>query len=125
MNEQPQVLYTAEVIAAGGRDGYARSSDGHLDVELGVPTQLGGSGGPGTNPEQLLAAGWAACFQSALLRLGCTRKVDLSGSRVTARIGIGPLRRGGFGLTATLNLSAPGIPDEQAIELMVRAHEEC
>jgi len=99
MIEQPQILYTAEAAATGGREGHARTSDGRLDVDLDVPSEMGGSGGPGTNPEQLFAAGYAACFQSALLRYAAGRKLDVSGSRITARVGIGRLKStGGFGL---------------------------
>src|SRR5213593_512171 len=104
-----RILYTAEATAIGGREGHARASDGRLDVELDVPTEMGGTGGPGTNPEQLFAAGYAACFQSSLLRLAGGRKIDLTGTRVTARVGIGPAREGGFGLTVVLDLDAPGI----------------
>ena len=125
MFEKPNVLYTAEATATGGREGHARSSDGRLDVDLDVPAEMGGTGGPGTNPEQLLAAGWAACFQSALLRLAGGRRLDLSGSRLTARVGIGLVRGGGFGLVAALDLEAPGLSREVAAELMSRAHEMC
>ena len=71
------VLYTAEAVVEGGRDGHARSSDGHLDVELDVPVELEGEGGSGTNPEQLFAAGYAACFQSALLGIARGRNIDI------------------------------------------------
>jgi osmotically inducible protein OsmC len=86
---------------------------------------MGGTGGPGTNPEQLFAVGYAACFQSALLRIATGRKLDLSGSRITARVGIGLLRSGGLGLTAALDLEAPGISPADAAELMEGAHEAC
>jgi Ohr subfamily peroxiredoxin len=119
------VLYTAEVTVTGGREGHAHSSDGRLDVELDVPGELGGSGGPGTNPEQLFAAGFAACFQSALLRIASGRKLDVSGWRLTARVGVGPLESGGFGLAAGLDLDAPGLERVEACELMRRAHEAC
>src|SRR5436309_7506716 len=99
MSEQPEILYTAEATATGGREGHARTSDGRLDVDLDVPSQMGGTGGPGTNPEQLFAAGYAACFQSALLRIGSGRKLDVTGSRITAA-----LSSGGFGLSAALDL---------------------
>ena len=125
MFEQPTVLYTAQATATGGREGHARTSDGRLAVDLDVPVEMGGTGGPGTNPEQLLAAGWAACFQSALLRLGAGRKLDLSDSRLTARVGIGLVRRGGFGLVAALDLDAPRLSRDVAAELMSRAHEMC
>ena len=125
MIEQPQILFTAEATATGGREGHARTSDGRLDVDLDVPSEMGGAGGPGTNPEQLFAAGYAACFQSALLRFASGRKLDLSESRITARVGIGLLSGGGFGLRAWLDLDAPQINRADAIELMERAHEAC
>jgi Ohr subfamily peroxiredoxin len=125
MNERPEILYTAEATATGGREGHARTSDGRLDVDLDVPSELGGPGGPGTNPEQLFAVGYAACFQSALLRIAAGRKLDVTGSRITARVGIGPLRSGGFGLSATLDLDAPRIGRDEALDLMSRAHEAC
>jgi lipoyl-dependent peroxiredoxin len=120
-----RILYTAEATTEGGREGHARTSDGRLDVDLDVPSEMGGTGGPGTNPEQLFAAGYSACFQSSLLRLAGGRKIDLTGTRVTARVGIGPAREGGFGLTVVLDLDAPGINRAQAADLMARAHEIC
>src|SRR6266850_7297022 len=105
-----QILYTAEATAEGGREGHARTSDGRLDVDLDVPSEMGGAGGPGTNPEQLFATGYAACFQSALLRFASGRKLDLSNSRITARVGIGLLDTGGMGLAAAIDLEAPEIP---------------
>ena len=125
MSIHPKILYTAEATASGGREGHSRTNDGRVDVDLDVPTEMGGQGGPGTNPEQLFAAGYAACFQSALLRFATGRKLDLSGSHVTARIGIGPVQGGGFGLAAALDLDAPGLAFEEAAELMTRAHETC
>src|SRR6266576_4338061 len=104
-----RILYTAEASSEGGREGHARTSDGRLDVELDVPTEMGGTGGPGTNPEQLFAAGYAACFQSSMARFAAGWNLDLTGSRVTARVSIGPTREGGFGLAAGLDLHAPGI----------------
>jgi lipoyl-dependent peroxiredoxin len=125
MSPQPEVLYTAEATVTGGREGHGRTSDGRLDVDLDVPSEMGGTGGPGTNPEQLFAVGYAACFQSALLRIASGRKLDVSGSRITARVGIGLLKSGGFGLAAWLDLEAPGISRAEAVELMERAHEAC
>jgi Ohr subfamily peroxiredoxin len=125
MSNDIKILYTAEAIATGGREGHARTSDGRVDVDLDVPTEMGGSGGPGTNPEQLFAAGYAACFQSALLRIAAGRKLDLTGTRITARVGIGPLSTGGFGLQAELDLDAPQIARDEALDLMSRAHEAC
>ena len=125
MNDQPEILYTAEATVTGGREGHGRTSDGRLDVDLDVPSEMGGTGGPGTNPEQLFAVGYAACFQSALLRIATGRKVDMSGSRITARVEIGLLKSGGFGLAAALDLEAPGISRREAVELMEWAHQEC
>src|SRR5437899_6420110 len=104
-----RILYTAEATVEGGRQGHARTSDGRLDVDLDVPSEMGGTGGAGTNPEQLFAAGYSACFQSSLLRLAAGRKIDLTGTRVTARVGIGPVPEGGFRLTVVLDLDGPGI----------------
>jgi Ohr subfamily peroxiredoxin len=125
MSKRPEILYTAEATVTGGREGHARTSDGRLDVDLDVPSEMGGTGRPGTNPEQLFAAGYAACFQSALLRIASGRKLDLSGSRITARVGIGLLESGGFGLSAALDLDAPKIDRDVAADLMSRAHEAC
>jgi Ohr subfamily peroxiredoxin len=125
MIEQPNVLYTAEATATGGREGHVRTSDGRIDVDLDVPKEMGGQPGIGTNPEQLFAAGWAACFQSALLRFAADRTLDVRDCRLTARIGIGPVARGGFGLVAALDLDAPHLSREAAAELMRRAHEAC
>ena len=86
---------------------------------------MGGSGGPGTNPEQLFGVGYAACFQSALLRHAAGRKLDLRGSRITARVGIGTLESGGLGLAAALDLEAPQLTPEQGFDLMARAHQDC
>jgi Ohr subfamily peroxiredoxin len=125
MLERPEILYTAEAAATGGREGHSATSDGRVDVELDVPKEMGGSGGPGTNPEQLFAVGYAACFQSALLRFANGRGLDLSGSRVTARVGIGLLKSGGLGLAVALDLDAPGLSRNVAVDLMNRAHETC
>jgi Ohr subfamily peroxiredoxin len=125
MNDGLQILYTAEATAVGGRAGHARTSDGRVDVALDVPREMGGSGGPGTNPEQLFATGYAACFQSALLRIAAGRKLDLSDSRITARVGIGASKTGGFALAAALDLDAPQLTREQGLDLMRRAHQDC
>jgi lipoyl-dependent peroxiredoxin len=125
MSQEPEILYTAEATVTGGREGHGRTSDGRLDVGLDVPSEMGGTGGPGTNPEQLFAVGYAACFQSALLRIASGRKLDVSGSRITARVGIRLLKSGGFGLAAALDLEAPGISRTEALELMEWAHQEC
>jgi osmotically inducible protein OsmC len=125
MPEKPDVLYTAEATVSGGRNGHGRTSDGRLEVDLDVPTEMSGAGGPGTNPEQLFAIGYAACFQSSVLRFAAERKLDLSEAPITARVGIGPLKGGGFGLTAALDLDASQISREDAVELVTRSHEAC
>ena len=125
MTADLEILYTAEATAEGGREGHARTSDGRLEVDLDVPSEMGGTGGPGTNPEQLFAVGYAACFQSALNRFAVGRKLDLAGSRIIARVGIGLLRTGGLGLRAWLDLQAPQIRRDEAMDLMARAHETC
>src|SRR5437588_3018392 len=109
-----RILYTAEATVEGGREGHARTSDGRLDVDLDVPSEMGGAGGPGTNPEQLFAAGYAACFQSSMARVAAGWNLDLTGSRVTAEVGIGPARRGGFGLATGPDPHAPGLPPPTA-----------
>jgi lipoyl-dependent peroxiredoxin len=119
------VLYTAEAVVEGGRDGHARSSDGHLDVKLDTPASLEGSGGPGTNPEQLFAAGYAACFQSALLGIARGRNLDIDDCTITARVGVGPVADGGFGLEVRLELTAPSLSVEDAVAVMTRAHKRC
>ena len=125
MIEKPEILYTAEATATGGREGHARTSDGRVEVDLDIPKEMGGTGGPGTNPEQLFAVGYAACFQTSLLRFAAGRKLDLGSSRITAQVGIGPVSQGGFDLAVALDLDAPGIERDEAVELMNRAHEAC
>ncbi len=122
-----QVLYTAEATAWGGRNGRAASSDGTLDLMLTVPKEMGGSGDPGTNPEQLFAAGYAGCFHSALKLVARAEKVDASESAVTARVGIGTAEDGGTGFALTVELEAelPGVEPDQARRLLDRAHAVC
>jgi osmotically inducible protein OsmC len=119
------VMYTAEVLVEGGRDGHARSSDGHLDIKLDTPTELEGAGGPGTNPEQLFAAGYSACFQSALEGIAKGRNLDVTGAQIKTRVGVGPVADGGFGIEVRLELIAPALSDEDAAALMTRAHKRC
>ena len=119
------VLYTAEATAWGGREGRAACSDGTLDVQLRVPVELGGPGGDGTNPEELFATGYAACFHSALKLVAAGMKRDVSQSAITARVGIGPNGAGGFGLAVELIGELPGLPSDQAHELLAKAHEVC
>ncbi len=120
-----KVLYTAEAEVQGGRQGHGVTSDGRLEVDLSVPEEMSGDGGPGTNPEQLFAVGYAACFQSALLGVARGHGLDASSSRITSRVSIGPTGHGGFGLAVSLDLHAPDLTAAQAAELMARAHERC
>jgi len=117
-------LYTAEATATGGRAGHARSSDGLLEVDLRVPEAMGGPGG-GTNPEQLFAAGYAACFQSALGAVGRRQKVDTADSTVTAQVSIGTIGAGAYGLAVTLRVTIPQVDQDRARELVAAAHEVC
>lgn len=119
------VLYTAEAIATGaGRAGEVRSSDGVIDEQLSVPKELGGPGGDATNPEQLFAAGYAACFNSALALVARKEKVALDTSTVTAQVGIGP-KGIGFGLTVNLVVDLPGVDKAVAEDLTAKAHQVC
>jgi osmotically inducible protein OsmC len=120
-----KILYRSEATAQGGRGGHVRTSDGRLDLPLDVPVEMGGPGGPGTNPEELFAAGYAACFQSALMRVAAAQRLAIARSKLIARVGIGPASEGGFGLSVALDLEAPGLDRAQAATLMDRAHELC
>ena len=120
-----KVLYTAEASTDGGREGVVRTSDGRLEVSLSVPVELRGAGGDGTNPEQLFAAGYAACYQSALFLVAAGRRIDISGSRVTVRVGLGPTGTGGMGLAVQLDFDASALSPDDAAALMRRAYEVC
>lgn len=120
-----QVLYTAQATATGGREGRAVSSDQVLDIQLSTPRELGGAGGPGTNPEQLFAAGYSACFLGALKFVAGKEKVALpANAQITGRVGIGPIPTG-FGIQAELTISLPGLPRAQAEDLIAKAHIVC
>lgn len=119
------VLYTAEATSTGeGRNGHVASSDGIIDIDVAVPKEMGGKGGA-ANPELLFAAGYAACFHSALQGVARRQKISIDGSTVTARVGIGPNDNGGYGLSVTLAVGLPGVPQEQAHELAEQAHQVC
>lgn len=121
-----QILYTAQATATGGRDGRAVTSDQRLDVKLSTPKELGGPGGDGTNPEQLFAAGYSACFLSAMKFVAPHLKIALpADAAVSAEIGIGPNDKGGFGLAAELRVSVPGMEQAAAQALVAKAHEVC
>ncbi|MGW0944424.1 organic hydroperoxide resistance protein [Streptomyces sp. NPDC002623] len=119
-----EALYTAVATATHGREGRAVSSDGKIDLALGFPVEMGGNG-EGTNPEQLFAAGYAACFGSALGLVGRAAKVDVSDAAVTAEVGIGKQGEG-FGLKVTLRVELPDAVDEATgRKLVEQAHQVC
>ncbi|HAU82019.1 MAG TPA: organic hydroperoxide resistance protein [Stenotrophomonas sp.] len=119
------VLYTAQATANGGRDGRAVSSDNVLDIQLSTPRELGGAGGPGTNPEQLFAAGYSACFLGALKYVAGQAKVALPAeTQITGKVGIGQIPTG-FGIEVALEVSVPGLPREQVEALVQKAHIVC
>jgi Ohr subfamily peroxiredoxin len=118
-------LYTAQALASGeGRDGNARSNDGKLDVTLSSPVELGGTG-QGTNPEQLFAAGYAACFHSALRLVGGKEHADLTDSAVAAKVHLGQLDSTGFGLAVELEIALPALDLAAAEALVAKAHKVC
>jgi lipoyl-dependent peroxiredoxin len=120
-----QVIYKATVTSTSGRDGRAVSSDNYLDVKLATPRELGGAGGEATNPEQLFAAGYSACFLSALKYVAGQSKVALDAqSSVKAEVGIGQIPTG-FGLDVELFINLPGIADDVADALIAKAHQVC
>ena len=120
-----KTLYTAEALATGeGRDGHGRTSDGKLDLDLAIPKEMGGSGN-GTNPEQLFAIGYAACYHSALRLVGRQEKVDVSDSAVGARVSLGQLDNGAFGLAVELEVALPNLDHDAAQELAEKVHHVC
>lgn len=120
-----KVLYTAAAMSSGdARNGHVRSSDGLLDFDLATPKEMGGAGGA-TNPEQLFAAGYSACFHSALKVVARAKKVTFTDSAVSAEVGIGPNDDGGFSLTVALHVELSGIDQATADDLVQAAHQVC
>jgi lipoyl-dependent peroxiredoxin len=120
-----KVLYTAHAKANGGRDGKAVSSDGVLDVKLTTPKELGGAGGVGTNPEQLFAAGYSACFLGAIKFVGARDKIAVpADTSIEGSVGIGQIPNG-FGIEVELKISLPGLAREEAEALVQKAHIVC
>jgi len=118
-------VYTALATATGeGRNGHTRTSDGSIDLDLKVPTEMGGPGG-GANPEQLFAAGYAACFHGALKMVAGKQKAPITDSAVTAEVGIGPNGQGGFGLEVALHVELGGVDQATADALVEAAHQVC
>jgi lipoyl-dependent peroxiredoxin len=116
-------LYRAEATAYGGRDGQVKST-GELDLVVHPPQELGGPG-DGTNPEELFACGYAACFHSALMFFAARREIDVTGSTVTARVGLGPDDSGGMSLSVELHVQLPGVEEDTARKLVRSAHKGC
>jgi osmotically inducible protein OsmC len=118
-------LYTATASVTGGREGHAHSDSPKLDLDLRLPKEMGGPGGEGTNPEQLFAAGYGACFESALMLVARTKKIAVKDVVITAKVSLQKSDTGAFGLAVELKGKLPGLPKEQAEELMKAAHGVC
>jgi lipoyl-dependent peroxiredoxin len=120
-----KILYTANARVTGGRSGHGRTTDGALDVDLRVPKEMGGEGG-GTNPEELFAVGWSACFESALAGVARLQHLEIGEVAIDAAISLFPVGDGSFKLSASLDVSIPDVSDRDvAVELVRRAHEVC
>ena len=120
-----KILYTAHATSTGGREGTSKSDDGILDVKLTTPKGLGGNGAPGTNPEQLFAAGYSACFLGAMKHVAMLQKIPLPAeTSISADVGIGPIPKG-FGIQVALHVSIPGMDKAQAQKLVEAAHQVC
>ena len=120
-----KILYQTQASATGGRNGHVVSADGVLDLKLAIPREMGGPGGALSNPEQLFAASYAACFDSALSVVAGQSKLKLAGTRVDGTVGIGPNDAGGYGLAVKLEVTIPDVPREQAQTLLEQAHAVC
>ncbi|UNL82873.1 organic hydroperoxide resistance protein [Priestia koreensis] len=120
-------MYTAKATTVGGRDGHVKSSDGVLDLNVATPKEMGGKGGDATNPEQLFAAGYSACFDSALnLVINKKRIKEVEGTEVTAEVSIGKDESdNGFKIAVELIVKVKGVPKDQAQELVEAAHQVC
>lgn len=125
MKKPRPIIYRTKSTASGGRDGTAKTADGHLAVSLSTPKELGGAGGQGTNPEQLFASGYAACFSSAAKLVAAHEKIQLPDDfEITADVGIGPTE-GGFAIDVELLISLPGMDKSQAETIINKAHQVC
>jgi len=120
-----KTLYTTSVTAKGGRNGQVKSDNGVLDLEVRMPKGLGGANDDYTNPEMLFAAGYAACFDSALNLVISKSKIQTGETSVSAKVSIGQNENGGFGLAAELDVNIPGVSLEEAQELTEKAHQIC
>jgi osmotically inducible protein OsmC len=125
MEKVMEAVYTASATSTGdGRNGHVASEDGFVDLDVRIPKEMGGAGGA-TNPEELFAAGYAACFHSAMKFAGRGMGADLTGSAVSASVSIGTLASGGFGLAVELVVDAPALDRETALAVAGKAHETC
>jgi len=125
MTQAVTALYTAHGKATGGREGTAQTADGRLNLKLSTPKELGGAGGEGTNPEQLFAMGYAACFIGAMKFVGGRDKIAVpADASIESSVGIGPIPAG-FGIEVTLKISLPGMAADQADGLISEAHKVC
>jgi lipoyl-dependent peroxiredoxin len=124
--EMARVLYTAEAMVTGGRaNGHGRTNDGALDVQLRSPKEMGGEGG-GTNPEELFAVGYAACFESALGVVGRRERAEVGDVSIDSRVSLLPTKERGFSLAVELDVTLPQVPDpEQAVRIVAAAHQVC
>lgn len=120
-----KILYETEATAVGGREGTVQSADGRLDLSLALPKELGGPGGPGTNPEQLFAAGFAGCFDNAMLLVARHMKLSTTGARVTAKVSLGMPQAMRFAMEVELLVMLPELETEEAEELLAATHEVC
>ena len=125
MNKLDKVLYTAHATSTGGREGTSKSDDGVLDLKLTTPKGLGGSGATGTNPEQLFAAGYSACFIGAMKHVAMMQKIALpADTSIAADVGIGPIPQG-FGIQVALHVHIPGMDKDAAKKIVDAAHQVC
>ncbi|RDX35603.1 organic hydroperoxide resistance protein [Kangiella sp. HD9-110m-PIT-SAG07] len=125
MKQPNEIAYKTKATATGGRVGTAKSEDGKLEVNLSTPKELGGNGGDGTNPEQMFAAGYSACFIGAMQHVASQGKIDLpEDTSVTGEVGIGPTD-GGFAIDVELQVSIPGMDKADAESLVDKAHQVC
>lgn len=120
-----KTLYTTSVTAKGGRDGHVKSENGILELDVRTPKALGGKSDDFANPEMLFAAGYAACFDSALNLVISKSKMETGETTVTADVSIGQIENGGFGLAVKLNVNVPGVSHEEAESLVEKAHQVC
>jgi osmotically inducible protein OsmC len=119
------VIYTANATSWGGREGKVVTSDDRVNLDLSIPTEMGGAGGAGTNPEQLFASGWAACFHSAMKAIARSKKIDMTDSAVSLEVGVVGGVAAGFDFQVTITAQVPGVDPVAGQELLEAAHAVC